>query len=46
MFLFVSQEKEIKLLKSTTLQNAVVVEGHIENGLPPYVLLLTKTHPF
>lgn len=44
MFLFVSCEKEIKL-KSTTLQNAVVVEGHIENGLPPYVLL-TKNSSF
>ncbi len=42
--LFVACEKEINL-KVPVPKNALVVEGHIENGLPPYVLL-TKNSPF
>lgn len=37
-FLIASCEKEIKL-NVPNPANAIVVEGHIENGLPPYVLL-------
>ncbi len=40
----VSCEKEIKLDVGAPA-NALVVEGHIENGLPPYVLL-TKNSAF
>ena len=40
----ISCEKEIKL-KVSAPSNAYVVEGHIENGLPPYVLL-TKNSGF
>ncbi len=43
-FFFFACEKEINLnLKDP--QNAVVVEGHIENGIPPYVML-TKNSAF
>jgi hypothetical protein len=31
-------EKEVKI-KNQDVRDAVVVEGHIENGIPPYVLL-------
>lgn len=40
----VSCEKEIKM-KTIIPKNAIVVEGHIENDLQPYVLL-TKNSPF
>lgn len=42
--MLVSCEKEIKL-KTSAPKNAIIVEGHIENGMPPYVLL-TKNSPF
>jgi hypothetical protein len=38
LFVSVGCEKEIKV-KNQDLKNAIVVEGHIENGIPPYVLL-------
>lgn len=41
---FVACEKEINL-KVPNPKNAYVVEGHIENGIPPYVLL-TKNAAF
>lgn len=38
LFLFTACEKEIDLnIKSNP--NEIIVEGHIENGLPPYVIL-------
>src|SRR5665647_2299357 len=40
----ISCEKEIKVNVSAPA-NAIVVEGHIENGIPPYVLL-TKNSGF
>lgn len=43
-FLIISCEKEIDI-KLDDPENALVVEGHIENGLPPYVLL-TKNSSF
>ena len=43
-FLFIACEKEINL-KVPVPKNALVVEGHIENGRSPYVLL-TKNSPF
>ena len=38
LFVSIGCEKEIKV-KNQDLKNAIVVEGHIENGIPPYVLL-------
>lgn len=44
MILFIACEKEIDL-KVPNPASAYVVEGHIENGIPPYVLL-TKNAAF
>lgn len=44
IFFFSACEKEIKL-NTNSYENAIVVEGHIENDLPPFVLL-TKSTPF
>ena len=44
VFIFVACEKEIDL-KVPDPASAYVVEGHIENGIPPYVLL-TKNAAF
>ncbi len=44
IFFFNACEKEIKL-NTNSYENAIVVEGHIENDLPPYILL-TKSTPF
>jgi Domain of unknown function (DUF4249) len=44
IFFFTACEKEIDL-NTNSYDNAIVVEGHIENDLPPFVLL-TKSTPF